>query len=91
MSFGREIDDVPRRKLSRLVHEHFSRLDFLPLAGRGVGLEVIGECILELQRDPASHDPDAVHRIDDCVNVGLEDVANPELNHSGLLSSTKPA
>jgi len=51
-------------------------------AGRGVGLEVLGPRPLELQRDPSTHDPDAVDGVDQRVGRFRESARRPPCSYS---------
>jgi hypothetical protein len=62
---GREIDDIAgTAQLARRNHKHFTGRDLSPLAGSFVDAEVERERSFELQRYPATHEADAVHRDD---------------------------
>ncbi len=78
VSLCREIDDEPRvGQLPRLEHEHAPGPHLLALASGGVGLEVCRPRLLELQRHAAPHLPDAVHRVDEGLGVGRQQVTSP--------------
>ena len=95
MPLGREVDDVARiGELPRLEHEHAAGLDLATRAGVGVDAEVLGERLLELKRDPAPHDADAVDRVDQGLGIFGKDVAGCEANHRRplrVINNTTPA
>ena len=93
VALGGEVDDEARcGQLAHLVHEHAAGLHLFALAGRLVGLEVLGPGVLELQGDATAHDAHAVDGVDDSVGIVLQDVAAGQFDHCGLLvSSTRPA
>mmetsp|Transcript_43971 Transcript_43971/g.77548 ORF Transcript_43971/g.77548 Transcript_43971/m.77548 type:complete len:329 (-) Transcript_43971:1069-2055(-) len=89
---GKVDDEAGCGQLAHLVHEHAAGLHLFALAGRLIGLEVLGPGDLELQRDATAHDAHAVDGVDDRVGIVLQDVAAGQFDHCGLLvSSTRPA
>src|SRR5687767_13659767 len=82
MPLRREVHDPPGPKLTGVVHEHATGLHVAPLARGRVLLEVGRVGVLELQRDPAPHDADAVDRVHEGLRVGLEDVSLRVFDHS---------
>ena len=50
-------------------------------AGFGIGGEVLGEALLELEGEPGPHDPDAVDRVHDGLAGGAENVAGRVVEH----------
>ena len=82
MPLGREIDDVFRvRQSARLVHEHLPWLHLMALARSLVRFEVVWKFLLEPKGEAATHDADAVDRVDDGFRVRLEDVACRIVDH----------
>jgi len=53
-------------------HEHPTGLHCLSRTGGLVGLEVLWESLLELQRDASAHDADAIDRVDERLGVRLK-------------------
>ena len=87
MPLGWEVDDELRiGQRPGLEHEHLARLHLLPRAGGLISLEVRRKVILELKRDAAAHDADAVDRIDQRFRVGPQDVSGREFDHRHLPS-----
>ena len=88
MPLGREVDDELRIAQQVPV----SNTNILPgctssaCAGGFIRLEVRRESVLELKRDAAAHDADAIDRIDERFRVRLEDVAGREFDHRHLPS-----
>jgi len=82
MSLRREVDDEPRIcERTGLKDEHSTGLNFVSPTGCGVRFEILGEGFLELERNTAPHDADAVHRIDEGVDFFIENIAGLVLNH----------
>jgi hypothetical protein len=66
-----------------VVDEHSSRAHLSRFAGINVLVEVGGPLILELQGNPFPHHADAVHGVDDCINIALlEQITLNDLDHS---------
>ena len=66
--------------------EHPARLHFPPGAGGFVGFKIRWKIILELKRDTATHDADAVDRIDQRFRIGPQDVSGRKFDHRHLPS-----
>lgn len=82
MFFGRKVYYEPRAgKLLGRHHKHLADPDFAALAGLLVGRKDARVLALELKRDPLAHDPDAVDGIDQCVDLGGEQIAFDTSNH----------
>jgi hypothetical protein len=52
--------------------EHASRLNFSLSAGTCVSLEIIPECLFELEGDSLAHNTHTVHGINKGFHIGLE-------------------
>ena len=81
VALGREVDDEPGMLGAGVEDMHAARGKRAGAAGIGIGREVFGEVLLELEREPGSHDADAVDGIDDGLAVGVEDVARGVVQH----------
>src|SRR5262249_15499405 len=86
VALGREVDHPAWvRALPDLDDQHAARLYLAPLARSLIRREVLWIGALELRRDAATHDADAVHRIDQRLRVGLQDVASGDVDHESHL------
>jgi hypothetical protein len=86
---GRKVDDVVRiRQLPGGEDEHLPGNDFFAFAGGFVLPKVPWEHTLELRGNPAPHEADAVHRIDERFNVRTQDVSSCELHRNCPFRST---
>jgi hypothetical protein len=83
VTLGRKIDDVLRiRESTSLEDEHAARLHFVAIAGSGIGLEILRECILKLKSDSAAHNTHAVHGIHHGFDVFSKDVSLLVFDHT---------
>ncbi len=73
---GRKIDDVFLVcQLPGFDHQHAARPQFSTLAGGLIGRKIPGPHPLKLEREAASHDADAVDRVDKDFRIRLQQVA----------------
>ena len=61
--------------------EHASRLNFSLSASICVCMEVIPECLLELEGNALTHNTHTIYGINKGFHIGLEHVALRKLNH----------
>ena len=82
MFLGWKIDDpLGAVQLHAGLHEHPADLHLARFAGGLVGREVRAEALLEHEGDALAHDADGVHRVDERVDAGVEQVALGESDH----------
>jgi hypothetical protein len=75
---------LKRAKCVTLKDKHPSEFQISTPAGRFIRLEIVGEGLLELQRNPTAHDADGVDRVDERFDISVEKVAAHFLNHTAL-------
>jgi hypothetical protein len=88
MIFGGEVDDRRARRVA--VQTRLTQSHLLGIAPAPVVLEHGRPALLELQRHPFAHHPDAVDGIDEGLRLTREEVADECSKHSrSLILSAK--
>ena len=82
MVLGREIDDLWWEQ--RLVDIRYSRLDLFTPTSLGVILEHLRKVFLKLQSNALTHDPNTVHRVDQSLRFGLQNIADQDFHMNQL-------
>lgn len=68
-----------------------ARHDLAGLARAQIGLEGVGKRLLELQGQPLAHHALRIHRVDERVDVGLQQVSPSRFDRHGHASNNIPA
>jgi hypothetical protein len=76
MTLCGKVEDVTRiAQTACIMNKDPAGFDFLPLHGLSVMLKVARVRLPKLQSDPFAHDSDRVNRVDESLNIGLEQIA----------------
>src|SRR5882724_10323888 len=87
MTLRWKVNDVSRIDKSLSVeHKHPAWLDLFAVTGGAVGLIILRECFLNLQGDAAAHNANTVDRVDQCLGIGLENIALLQFDHGSTSS-----
>jgi hypothetical protein len=76
MALRREVDDIPGiLEQMQVMNEHHAGTDLSSFAGGLIGREILRKGLSELQSDAAPHNAHAIDRVDQGLDVGIQDVA----------------
>lgn len=84
MTLGWKVDDptrTGRHKAAQIINMHVPQPDAPSLAGSQIGVKHRRISATELQRYPLAHDTFGVDCIDQCLDIGLEQISANNLDH----------
>ena len=87
MTLGRKVDDKAWPQQAAVIEDmHASRNNFTGPTCFLVCFEILGERLLELQRDAAAHDANRVHGVHQCLNRRGQQIALGQFRHNSKIA-----